>query len=98
MDEQVRQLFGQRSSVHTSLAQGGFRRDDHITQERRVQLREGSFAHGEGQHVGRLVDASIPRIEPVHASVIDNEHTHITSLTVEGCEQPLQCLFEAPRV
>lgn len=63
-----------------------------------MKLCKGSFAHGKGEHIGRPVHPSIPCIEPVHAGVIDDEHTHITGLTCEGCEQPLQYLFEAPGV
>ena len=98
MDEEVRQLFGQRASASTGLAEGGFRRDDHVPKEMRVELRERPLAHGKGEHVGRSIHPPIASIEPVHAGVIDNEHALVTGLTIEGCEQPLQRLFEAPRV
>jgi hypothetical protein len=98
MNKQVRQLFGQGTLVRVGLAEGSFRRDDHIPQEMRMEFRERAFTHGKGQHISRLVHPSIPCIESVHARVIDNEHTRITGLTFEGFEQPLQCLFEAPCV
>jgi hypothetical protein len=98
MNEEVRQLFGQGTLARLGLAEGGVRRDDHIPQQMRVKLRERSFTHGEGQHVSRLVHASIACVESVHARVIDDDHTRITGLTFEGFEQPLQCLFEVPRV
>lgn len=95
MNEKVRQLFGQSTLARLGLAEGGIRRDDHIPQQMWVKRREGSLTHGEGQHVSRLVYPSILRVESVHARVIDDDHTHITGLTFEGFEQPLQCLFEA---
>lgn len=86
MDEEARQLFGQRVAARTRLAESGFSRNDHIPQELRVQMRQGSFAHGKGEDVGGTSDAAIVSIQPVHPGVVDDEHAQLTVLTFEGRE------------
>ena len=98
MDEEVRQLFGQRMAASSGLTESGLSGKHHISQDLRVEVRERPFTHGKGQHISGTVDPTIARVEPVHPGVIDDQHAKITILTVEGREQPQQCLSKRPGV
>ena len=98
MDEEARQLVGQRMAVGSGLTESGLSGQHHIPQDLWVEVRERSFTHGKGQHVSGTIDPTIARVEPVHPGVIDDQHAEITILTVEGCEQPQQDLSKRPGV
>jgi hypothetical protein len=98
MDEEVRQLFGERVLAGTSLPEGRLGRNHHITQDLWVEMGEGRFTHGEGEHVGGTIDAAIASVQPLHPGIIDDEYAQVTALTGEGREQPQQRLSERPGV
>jgi hypothetical protein len=98
MDEEARQLIGQRVTAGASLAEGGLGGEHHISQDLRVEVGEGPFAHGKGQHIGGAIDAAIAGVQPVHPGIVDDKDTHVTALTAEGREQPQQRLSERPGV
>ena len=94
----MRQLFSQGVSAGTRLAQSRFGRDDDVTQDVRMQVGERPLAHGEGEDVGRPINATIAGIELLHASIVHDQQAQVTALAVEGFEQSLQRLFEPPGV
>jgi hypothetical protein len=98
MDEEARQLLGQAAAPRLRLTPSGLGGDDHIAQQLRMEMREGPLAHGEGQHIGRPIDAPVLRIEPMDARIVDDEHAQLTALTVEGGEERPEDLVEHPGV
>jgi hypothetical protein len=98
MDEEVRQLYRQRVSVGTSLAERGFGGNHHVPQDLWMKVGEGAFTHGKSEHIGGVIDAAIAGIQPVHPGIIDDEDPQVTALACEGREQPQQRLSERPSV
>ena len=98
MDEEVRQLFGQRMTMGSSLPQSRLSGQYHISQDLGVELGKRPLAHSKSQHICRAIDTTVLRVQPVHPSVIDDQHTKVTVLTVEGREQPQQCPSKTPGV
>jgi hypothetical protein len=98
MDEEARQLCGQRMVAGSGLTQGRFSGKHHIPQDLGVELGERPFAHGKGQHICGALEATIVRVQPVHPGVIDDQHAKVTTLTFEGREQPQQYPSKPPGV
>ena len=98
MDQQARQLFGERVAAGTGLSERGLGGEDHIPQDLWVKVGQRSFTHGKGQHIGGTIDAPIARVQPAHPGIVNDEDTQITALTCEGLEQPQQRLSECPSV
>jgi hypothetical protein len=98
MDEQMRQLYGERVSPGAGLTKRRFSREHHIAQHLRVEVGKRPVTHRKGEDIGGAVDAAIAGVEPTHPGIIDDEYTQITVLTFEGREQPQQRLSERPSV
>jgi hypothetical protein len=98
MDEQLRQLFGQRVTPGLRLAPGGLGRNHDIPSNLRVEAGARALAHGKGEDIGGPIDTAIAGIQPPHPHVSDDEYTQVTALTVEGREQPPQRLSKRPSV
>ena len=86
MDEEVRQLFGQRVLAGIGLALSGLRGNDDIPQQLRMEMRKRPLPHGKGENVRRPIDAAILSIEPPDLGVIDNAYAQLTGPAVESRE------------
>jgi hypothetical protein len=62
MDEEARQLFGQRMAAGSGLTECGFSGEHYIPQDLRVEFSERPVAHGKGQHIGGAIDPTIARV------------------------------------
>jgi hypothetical protein len=98
MDKEVRQLFGQRMAVGPGLTQSRLSGEYYIPQDLRVELGKRPLAHSKSQHICRVIDTTVLRVQTVHPGVIDDQHAKVTVLTIEGREQPQQCPSKHPGV
>lgn len=76
--------LGKGYPLFLRLTSGGVRRDNHITEQVGGYPGKITFAHGEGENIGGLIDSAIVPIKTAHGPVTHEGHRQLAIDVSQG--------------
>lgn len=88
MREQQAQLSFGSLSVRTGLASGGWPGDHDVPKRVPGRNHREALPHGEREHIGRPIDASVFAIQAAHDAIVAEHQGQLSVLQREGSQHP----------